>query len=52
MDARLLTDAITFLIREGHTVEVAEGVPGLFNVDGRETTINQVIHLASTEALK
>ena len=38
--------AIRLLIESGHQVEPADRVPGLYVVDGRELTTNQLIDLA------
>lgn len=50
MDARTILDAVKFLQACGHEVAVADGIPGLFNVDGREVTSGQLIDIAAQVA--
>lgn len=42
----VLREAIELLVSSGHDVVATDDVPGLFWVDGRELTINQVIQLS------
>lgn len=52
MHARIILDAITFLQSLGHDVGLTGDIPGLFHVDGREVTTNQLIDIATQAALK
>jgi hypothetical protein len=47
---RLILDAITFLQSLGHDVGLTGDIPGLFHVDGREVTTNQLIDIATQAA--
>lgn len=49
--ARTILDAITFLQSLGHDVRLT-GDMGLFRVDGREVTTNQLIDTATQAALR
>jgi hypothetical protein len=49
--ARTILDDITFLQSLGHDVGLT-GDMGLFRVDGREVTTNQLIDIATQAALK